>query len=583
MPDPVPAFVTQQLRCGAYWDAVPPFYAVNGLPPIPQSNYDAHTGPNYYPFNFQRGQDPPKFKALTPVTMPKLLALKFLWQVRSVVLKFKFENNKIESNGFKLSFPLNSDGQDFERIASTAPIALKSDLFNTLNTSEKWTTRDLKIPQGSITILQTPYSTNRIEAKDTAREKTGLVLYFNSSDYANYQTEKTKVIEAIDQQSAIEIAKLNLMKSYSDASNYKILSDEINRQKNELQIGVQKLKEKYQEKIDSIIATREAEEEPIINELLNISYGKLFESLKESAIQATKEEAQLQWFEFNKGFENNIAFWSMQQYLTNRPLSMHNPPHINGLFGGIFKSIDNNSENCTVSLRVPGEFYTDPRSDKFYLTKLIEYEVDSYSKTNYGNPNSEPVVEKTKYTTSTYTGYSIPFPLSSISGIPEYAGAFKFFHIEILGNFSSGSVYTDEIGDLTIFKNYEQLINPYNESQISQKPQFPTSDPEILSKIETLDEEQRSALFSGPYFSEQSWEAIAQELELAADKFSQLKEISETEQKGKIEFRDKSGNLLHEVPAYGKKLLPVKNYVLTIQIHELNTDPITETPTEELV
>jgi len=583
MPDPAPAFVTQQLRCGAYWDAVPPFYAVNGLPPIPQSNYDAHTGPNYYPLSFQKDQDPIKYKALVPVVLPKSLALKFLWQVRSVVLKFKFENNEIESGGFKLTFPLDSSNQDFERIGSSSSIALKSDLFNTLNTSEKWATRDLKIPQGSVSILQTPYPNNRSEAKDITRQKTGLVLYFNSSDYANYENEKTKIIEAIDQQAAIEITRLDLIKSYSDASNYKILSDEINRQKNEFQAGIQKLKQNYQEKVDEIIIKRQSEEEPIVIEILNIFYGKLLESLKASAIQATKEEAALQWFEFNKGFENNIDFWSMQQYLTSRPLSMHNPPHINGLFGGIFKSTDNNPENCTVSLRFPGEFFTDPRSDKFYLTKFINYEVDSYSKTNYGDPNAEPVVEITKYETSTRTGYIIPFSLSSISGIPEYAGAFKFFHQEILGNFSSGSVYTDELGDITIFKNYKQLINPYNESQISQKPQFPTSDPEILSKIETLDEEQRSALFSGPYFSEQSWEAIAQELELAADKFSQLKEISETEQKGKIEFRDKSGNLLHEVPAYGKKLLPVKNYVLTIQIHELNTDPITETPAEEPV
>lgn len=66
---------SQQLRFGAYWDAIPPFYSVQGLPPIQGSNYEEFTDTSN----------------LMPVEMPKDLVFKFLWQVRSITIKLEYE------------------------------------------------------------------------------------------------------------------------------------------------------------------------------------------------------------------------------------------------------------------------------------------------------------------------------------------------------------------------------------------------------------------------------------------------------------------------------------------------------------
>jgi hypothetical protein len=596
MPDPapVPAFVTQQLRCGAYWDAVPPFYAVNGLPPIPTSNYEKNLTASYYDFVFNKYEASDPSKTLMPIIMPKSLALKLLWQVRSVTLKIEYENKTLNSDGFELNLyrAKSNNDPEYSYIETSGPFKLTDSALDALISSEKWATRDLKLPQGNIEI-RSIYPENRDQARNQERTNLGIVYHFNSSDYANYNTEKQNVIQAVDLEASKVASRINLMKSYADASNYKVLSNELERQLTSFPDGISKLKTSLQQTMTAIEeeyqkdVAGEYDDEgneikaPMPVELANNLYGKYLQKLANSGTNAVNEEAALQFFDWNKGFSNQISFYSIKNFLTTRHNCTHRPPTIGGMFSGLFQAPDGKS--CVAVIRLPPSAVIAAESAEtenyFVANKKINYKVKTLSKTDENSFEQEIDVESE-------IGFNSLLYYSSFSSFANYAGAIKFEGAG-QGNLRSGSVSINEqnrnVNLYGFTVNYFDLINRYNENKLTQQPEFPTKYQEEKDQIELLTQEEKDILLSGPYFSSGDWENATNEFDSAANKLSQLKEISETEEKGKIQFKDKNDNLLYETPLYGKRLIPVKNFKLTIKIYELNADPITETSPEEPV
>lgn len=243
-----PGFVTQQLRHGAYWDAVPPFYAMTTL-----------QGPSLD----QTGQSTfPKWRGRHPIKIPKDLALQLLWQVAEYQIKLEFEE-KPNVEGYTGRCYATTDGTFF----ATWDLAGLTDNEQGIIAAQNFESRELKLPQGDLKWVKTvrkdftdeipafsteqypyisfvteDYSADRAEAVQqvlSAWESRGGIPAFKEYDViadiyfdhpATFASEKQKATAAINAAADEEIAKLLAMRNANEKTPYTNLKAEIIRQ-----------------------------------------------------------------------------------------------------------------------------------------------------------------------------------------------------------------------------------------------------------------------------------------------------------------------------------------------------------------
>lgn len=532
---------SQQLRFGAYWDAIPPFYSVQGLPALPSSTYQA----------FTNGE------GLSPIEMPRDLVFKLLWQVKSVTLKLEYEFDPEQTDEWTPTVGNLTTDQPLA-LFTRGPYAL-TDGQSGIIASASWATRELKLPQGDLAFLSTAaYSTDADTARGLTREGFGIINPFVGSDYADFQTEIALAQGAIDTEAGLIQAKIQEMKSLAITGNYSALETELTRQETAFNAGVQALKQTYQERADTLIAQFEATTQ---NENWKVFYGRKAQELKDRAVFDVKQEARLQWFEWEQGFKQRLGFPQVSEFRIQGPVAMHTPPTCGGLFAGVFQTTDqiaSASTECVAVLKVPSSTI----GTNFGFTKSISYERQVWIEPGETAPSTVLVDEDL----SVFIAADLP---KLIATTATRAGAVKFTgtgdgrlyagYYEYNDQSSPPSIYTD-------FADYSTLFNAYNETILESPRPFPTAGqfptPEIADVV-----------LSGPYYGGGSWDDAAAEFQPVSDKINQLKEVAAATEKGTFELRDKADQLLFSTPLFLKNGVPIKNLRLTYKIDKLYTDP----------
>jgi hypothetical protein len=346
------------------------------------------------------------------------------------------------------------------------------------------------------------------------------------------------------------------MKALATAAGYSLLQAELERQETAFDDGVQTLKNTYETRITTL--TTQFQEFPATEES-KIFYGKKAQQLKDRAIFDVKQEARLQWFEWEKGFQQRLGFFGVANLRIQGPTAMHNPPTLGGLFAGIYQTTDQlaaASTQCMAVLRVP-QFEIETEFD---FTKTISYERQVFI-----DPiDSVPSTVLLEQAFAVFVAADLP---KLIATTADKAGAVK---LNAIGDGDLFAGYYEYQGSppgiYTSYVTYLNLFNQFNETQLESPPPFPSEsqfpNPEIADVV-----------LSGPYFGGGSWEAAAAEFQPIADKITQLKEVGEATEKGTFEFRDKEDELLFSAPLFLKTGIPLKNIKLTYKIYKLYTDP----------
>ena len=531
---------SQQLRFGASWDAIPPFYSVQGLPPIQASNYEEFTDTSN----------------LMPVEMPKDLVFKFLWQVRSITIKLEYEFDAKDEGGWVSSIDgITTDQQSV--LQTRGPFVLQNAAIGAM------TSRELRIPQGYISHLTSePYPTNKDEARELAREGFGIINPFIPSESADFTAEKALVIPAIDAEADLIKSRLSEIKALADASNYVVLSQEIQRQETSFDAAVNAIKQKYQAKLDLIEA--DYNQGPP-SEYSKTFYGKKAQREKDRAVYDVKQEAQLQWFDWEGGFDRQVTFGGVGKYRVQAPRSLHLPPTVGGLFGGIYQTtqqMQSLSSACMAVLIAPTfEF---PEIEFSYVQ---EFQYDR-------KVLIEPDPEETREVDGFLVVSSSVDPFKVFSTEQERAAALKVQSSGdsvLFGGYYESPSQGGPPAIYFAFISYNSLFSEYTQDPVTPLPNFPQQsdfpDPEIADVV-----------LSGDYFAGGDWSAAVEKFQPIADKIRELKEVGAATENGSIEFRGKNNDLLFEAPIFVKDSVPIKNVRLTYKIDKLYTDPPDDDP-----
>ena len=523
---------TQQLKFGAYWDAIPPFYSTNGLPRINESNYN----------ELQNGAN------LMPIEMPKDLVLKFLWQVRSVTIKTEYEFEAKNDNGWTSSIVgLTSDQQPV--IESRGPFKLTGTAISEI------TSRELRLPQGYVQhITSEPYPIDRDEARSIAREGISGFSAFVASDFANFEADKAQLIPAIEAQADLIKNKLSQMKAMADGAKYYVLRTEIERQEAAFDLAVDDIKQDYQDQLDEI--ELEYNEDPP-NEYRDTQYGQQVQRLRSQAVLKIKQEAQLQWFDWEGGFDRQVRFLDVGKYRTLSPQSMHNPPEMGGLFSGVYQTtaqMQSLSSTCMAVLYNSG---FDFRQISFFFNQEF-----TYTRKVLILPGEPATVD-----VEGFLNVNADLGLfGAVSTDKDRAAAIKI-NAEGDSILLSGYYETDPAFPPTTVRfeliSYNALFNVFTDTQKNPLPPFPVEPNPQIAPI----------VLSGEYFGSGSWSAAVQKMQPIADKIRELKEVGDAVENGSLEFRNKDDGLLFEAPLFVKTCVPIKNVRITYKIDKLYTDP----------
>lgn len=533
--------ITQQLRFGAYWDAIPPFYCAQGVPPIPESNYTAHTD----------------FEGLAPVQMPRDLVFKLLWQVRSVTIKLEYEFDPKNSDGWISSVGSLTTDQPMA-IATRGPFTLTDFEFTAIIGSASWATRELKLPQGNLQYFGTEaYPTDRDAARELAREGFGIINPYITSDFADFNFEKDLVVPAIEAEAQLIKSRLAEIKALATGSNYTVLETEITRQETAFDSAVVALKNDYQAKVDLLVSEYNALTE---TEELKVFYGKKAQTLKNRGVFDVKQEASLQWFDWEGGFGRRLRFLDCGKYRIQAPQSLHNPPTIGGIFASIHQSSDqlsSLSSTCLATLKVPS--FTFPEIN-FGYTKPFTYE-------SLVQVEPEQTAPTTILLDSEFSAFTAADLLKIISTTENRAAAVKYSP-SADGFIRSGYFYSENYNRAFFqYVYYSDLFNFYNETPFETPVSFPV--PGDFPTQEIAD-----VVLSGEYFGAGNWSAATAKFQELATKVEQLKEIGTATEAGTLEIRGKDDGLLFEAPLFVKDCVPIKNIRLTYKIDKLHTDPL---------
>lgn len=526
---------THQLRFGAYWDAIPPFYSTQGLPPLPESNYDEFTDTSN----------------LMPVEMPRDLALKFLWQVRSVTIKLEYEFDPKNENGWNSSIEGLATDQ-ISVIESQGPFLLENAAIQDI------TSRELRIPQGYIGHYFEPYPEDMDEARGLAREGFGPINPFTASDYADFTIDKTLLIPAIDAEATLVKEKLANIKALATASNYFTLKEEIERQETSFDLAVIGIKQKYQDKLDEITAEYN---DGIASETRKIYYGKTVQTEKDRAVFEVRQEAQLQWFDWEGVFDRQVNFSGVGKYRIQSSKTLHYPPTVGGLFGGIYQTSQQKaalSNECVAVLAFP----------KFVFQQIgiLFAQEFTYDRQVLIEPEEATTVQ-TDGELNVYTSID---PSMAFSTKLEKAAALKIDATGVSVLYGGYYESTPQSGPPSIyyaFINYDAIFNQYTQDVKSPLPDFP-------QQTDFPSQEISDVVLSGDFFGGGGYDAATEKFQPIADKIRELKEIGNATENGTLEFRDKNDNLLFETPIFAKDVVPIKNVRLTYKIDKLYTDPL---------
>lgn len=526
---------TQQLRFGAYWDAIPPFYSTQGLPPVQESNREKFTDTSN----------------LMPVEMPKDLVLKFLWQVKSVTIKLEYEFDPKNQGGWISSIRgLTTD--QISVIETKGPFILENAAIEAI------TSRELRIPQGYVGHYFEPYPTDRDEARDLARQGFGAINPLVSSDYADFTVEKTLLISAIDTEAETIKEKLAEIKAFATASSYNVLKNEIERQEESFDLAVIGIKEKYQGKIDLLTTQYE---EGSSTEYRKTVYGKQVQVEINNAIYEVKQEAQLQWFDWEGGFDQQVSFLNVGKYRIQAPQTLHFPPRIGGLFAGIYQTteqLQSFSNQCMAVISPSNYFFNNL---EFLFTQEFQYE-------------QEFVFNEISGTNLIEDGILVSAKINKMLMFSTDKNKAAALKIEAIGDGAVvGGSYTttppnNEYFDYTPSIGYFGLFNPFTENLNDPPPPFPVVSNPYIAEV----------VLSGEYFGNGNYSAAIERFQPIADKLRELKEIGTAAENGTLEFRGKDNSLLFEAPLFVKTCIPIKNVRVTYKIDKLYTDPPDDDP-----
>jgi hypothetical protein len=526
---------SQQLKFGAYWDAIPPFYSVQGLPPIQESNYEEFTDGS----------------RLMPVQMPRDLVFKLLWQVRSVTLKLEYDFDPKDEDGWT-SLVTGTTTSQPSVLETKGPFVLQNAAIGAM------TSRELRIPQGYISHLTSePYPIDKDETRDLAREGFGIINPFIASEYADFTQDQALLIPAIDAEATAIKARLATMKTLADASDYVVLKDEIERQETSFDAAVNAIKQKYQAKLDLIAADYNAGSASESNKTF---YGKKAQQEKDQAVYEVKQEAQLQWFDWEGGFGRQVRFGGVGKYRVQAPRALHFPPTIAGLFAGVYQTTDQMqalSSDCIAVLSTPLFQF---RELRFSFNQEFQYDRNVLIQ-----PEEPEVISVDGFLLVD----AVVDPFKVFSTDQPRAAALK---VESAGDADLFGGYYEEPVDegpplvYFVFTNYASLFNEYTENQRAPLPGFPQESAFPTQEIADV-------VLSGDYFGAGDYSAAVQKLQPIADKIRELKEVGAATENGAIEFRGKDNALLFEAPIFVKNAVPIKNVRLTYKIDKLYTDP----------
>lgn len=529
----------ETLQFGAYSDAVPPFYVAYKPQEPPDSAYVPHT----------------EFRGNLPVKIQESTALKLLWQVKSLDLKIEYTLENSSSEGWETICdpPLQRE------------VSIESMQIDGLgNIANGWQGRPLKIPQGTINYQNPPYGNDADANRALMREGFGPINPFNPGDLADWEVEKNLADAALNAEKQAISQKLAEIKALANAYEYFTLEAEIERQEASFNLAATAIINKFQTDLQDIISEFNDLDPPppSWSTTAKSSYARRIQTLRDRALFNLRQEKQLEWFEWEGGFDKKINFQEVGKMRIMGNKALHRPPTIAGIFTGLTAATESSPsfiKRCIGIINLSEAFFSDFFDISFI--KPISYQRKEFFEGEDETPRT--VTREDEFG----IGCNLDI-LRCVSTVEETAAKIYIKPSRIDADLFSG-VYV-AFGGAQVLQQaipYGALYNQINETVMEGIP-F-TEDP-------SYSPQQKEVVYSGEFFGSGSFAAAKEYMAPVAAKVQELKNPGPTKECGFLRIKEKSGTNLIEQKLYCRSVLPLKNVFITYQIQSYHTDTQTE-------
>ena len=532
-----------RIEFGAYSDAVPPVYVVGKIQEPPNSAYEPHT----------------EFRNLFGIKMRKSLAMKLLWQVKTFKCVLEYSTPDTPTGDWV------AKGQaDFiPRIETQGPAGIQSSgggLFN------YWSDRKLRIPQGNINGKIPSYSQYPDQNRTICREGFTVINPFIPGDNTTYESEKAAGKSALQAEKQAIEAKITQIKTYATAYKYFILKQEIERQENSFRSASTLIINEFEYELGNIVSEFESLPfpPPSWSTTVKTTYAQRIQRLRNKYLFKLRQQHQLEWFEWDGGFEKKINFNDVCKIRLLGPKALANPPSILGIFSGIAfqsKSTEDIGDQC-LGIINPNTFsggFNAFGQTNIFFEKDISYAFLEFKEVEDEEPREETEEDK-------FVVLCVSNIFECISTNEETARKLYIKPTLIYADLRSGLYITSNGTEYRESLGYKSFFDAITDAAMDGPP---------FQEDPSLSPEQKKVVYSGDFFGGTFGGAKAY-FESVANKIRQLKNPSNTLECGYLRIKGKDGNILLETKLYTRREFPFRNVTVTYSIEEYHTDPVAD-------